>query len=324
MIYLFCCRNPSLGLATKAKGLQGCEPKGRKPGSQNKGITRVRAKKKPGSHITYSRECKKVWGSVREWTLTLPRQLPLWEMESWWTSETSKSNCRGQNSMDYGVLYIFGNFLERRCLKWACIAHLNIWNVSYGQKKGRESNCQFDSRPQKVGNRPDLLSCKGRATYRWKALNESYNFAWNHIAIRVLLAKLWGSKVAGVPFGAISKLPLGNPGKNSHLDVASVESCRVYYKGEGGGFPQVRAVVSLVCPCCPWLVLARRVLQLCTNHFVWVVCRPMWVSEACQLFLVPSRSSNTPLYPSNCCELGSVLRLLLLPLLSTWAHIWVL
>jgi len=80
------------------------------------------------------------------------------------------------------------------------------------------------------------------------------------ISIRGLLAKLWGSKVPGVPFGAISGLPLGSPGKNSHLDVASVESCRVYYKGEGGGFPQVRAVVSLVCPCCPWLVLAPSVL----------------------------------------------------------------
>ncbi len=31
----------------------------------------------------------------------------------------------------------------------------------------------------------------------------------------------------------------------------------------------------------------------------------MWVSKACQFFLVPSRSSNTPLYPSKCCELGS-------------------
>jgi hypothetical protein len=101
-------------------------------------------------------------------------------------------------------------------------------------------------------------------------------------------------------------------------------SHRVYYKGEGSGFPQVRAVVSLVCPCCPWFILAPRVLQLCTNHFVWVVCKPMWVSEACQLFLILSRSSNTPLYPSKCCELGSVLRLLLLPLFFTWAHIWAL
>jgi hypothetical protein len=108
------------------------------------------------------------------------------------------------------------------------------------------------------------------------------------------------------------------------LDVASVESCRVYYKGEGGGFSQVQAVMSLVCPCCPWFVLTPKVLQLCTNHFVWVVCRPMWVSEACQLFLVPSRSSNMPLYPSKCCELGSVLRLLLLPLCFIWTHLWVL
>jgi len=79
-----------------------------------------------------------------------------------------------------------------------------------------------------------------------------------------------------------------------------------------------------MCLCCLWLVLAPRVLQLCTNHFVWVVCRPVWVNEACQLFLIPSWSSNTPLYPSKCCELGSVPRLLPLLLSSTWTHIWVL
>jgi hypothetical protein len=97
----------------------------------------------------------------------------------------------------------------------------------------------------------------------------------------------------------------------------------VYYKGEGGGFPQVWAVVSLMCPCYPWLVLAPKVFQLCTNHFVWVVHMLVWVSETCQLFLVPSRSSNMPFYPSKCCELGSVLWLFPLPLSSTWTHIWV-
>jgi hypothetical protein len=101
--------------------------------------------------------------------------------------------------------------------------------------KGRESNswesASFDSRPLKVGNRPEILGCRECATYRWKGLDEIYNFASDRIAIRDLLAKLWGSKVPGVPFGAISGLPLGSPGKNSHLDVASVESCRVYYKG---------------------------------------------------------------------------------------------
>jgi hypothetical protein len=116
----------------------------------------------------------------------------------------------------------------------------------------------------------------------------------------------------------------GIPGKKNYLDVSSVASHRIYYKGEGGGFLQVWAVVSLVCPCCPWPVLAPRVFQLCINHFVWVVCRPMWVSEAFQLFLIASRSSNTPFYPSKCCELRSVPRLLPLMLSSTWIHIWVL
>jgi hypothetical protein len=46
----------------------------------------------------------------------------------------------------------------------------------------------------------------------------------------------------------------------NHLDVALVESCRVYYMGEGGGFPQVQAMVSLVSPKSPVVVLALKVL----------------------------------------------------------------
>jgi hypothetical protein len=33
-------------------------------------------------------------------TFTFPRKLPLWELESRWTSEFLESDCRGQNSMD--------------------------------------------------------------------------------------------------------------------------------------------------------------------------------------------------------------------------------
>jgi hypothetical protein len=79
--------------------------------------------------------------------------------------------------------------------------------------------------------------------------------------------KLCAHKDVGVLVAGISGLP------KSHLDVAPVERRRVYYKGEGGGFPQVRAVVSLVCPGCLWFVLAPKVLQLCTNHLVLVLCK---------------------------------------------------
>jgi hypothetical protein len=41
----------------------------------------------------------KVQESVREWILTLPRQLPLGELESRWTPKFSRSNCRGQNPL---------------------------------------------------------------------------------------------------------------------------------------------------------------------------------------------------------------------------------
>jgi len=58
----------------------------------------------------------------------------------------------------------------------------------------------------------------------------------------------------------------GLPGEKSHLDVAPMERCKIYYKGEGGGFPRVRAVVSLVCSCCPWLVL------WCSNYALTTLC----------------------------------------------------
>jgi hypothetical protein len=68
-------------------------------------------------------------------------------MESRWIPETLESDFKGQKSMACGFFHIIGKLLERKCLKWARIAHLDIWNTSYDQKKGQESNCQFDSQP---------------------------------------------------------------------------------------------------------------------------------------------------------------------------------
>jgi len=39
-----------------------------------------------------------------------------------------------------------------------------------------------------------------------------------------------------------------SPKTKSHLDVSAAERHRVYYMGEGGGFPRVRGVVSQVSP----------------------------------------------------------------------------
>ncbi len=69
---------------------------------------------------------------------------------------------------------------------------------------------------------------------------------------------------------AISGLPFESPGTKSHLDVGLVKRCRIYYKGEGGGFTQVQAVMSLVSP--RLLVLTPKVLQQGNNQLVVQVC----------------------------------------------------
>jgi hypothetical protein len=191
----------------------------------------------------------RVQESVREWTPTLPSELPFWELKSQWIPEFSEGNFRDQNSLDWRFPYIIENLLEHRCLKWAHMTHLGTSNISYGQKKGQESNCQFDFRPLKVKNLPDSLAWRWRVTYRWKALNEGYNFDLDLTSIKGLHAKLWDSKVARVP---ILGLPLGSPGTKWHLGAASLVAMHIiYYKGEGGGFPQIWAVVNLVSPCLP-------------------------------------------------------------------------
>jgi len=60
-----------------------------------------------------------------------------------------------------------------------------------------------------------------------------------------------GPESRGSPSVRILGLPLGNLGTECHLDVGLVEKHKVYFKGEGGGFPQVQAVVNLVSPSCP-------------------------------------------------------------------------
>jgi hypothetical protein len=100
--------------------------------------------------------------------------------------------------------------------------------------------------PLKVRNQPDFVACRWCATYRWKVLDEGYIFALNIIVIGGLHTKLWGPKVVRISTLVISRLPFGSPETKCHLDVSLVKRHKVYYKGEDGGSPQVRVVMSLV------------------------------------------------------------------------------
>jgi len=90
------------------------------------------------------------------------------EMGTWESSgtlETSKFDCKGQNTFHWAVPYIIGKLSKCRCRKWVRMGHLDIYSTSYGKKKGRESNWQFDSRPLKVRNQLDPGACRWSATH---------------------------------------------------------------------------------------------------------------------------------------------------------------
>jgi hypothetical protein len=120
---LLFCRNSNFALATNPNRLQVCRPR-RRP----------------------------------EVTLYTPENVK--KCEGLWRNEHSHSQCNshfgrwspsGLPKLQWAIsriktqwlvdFYIIEIFLRRRCLKWVHIVHSDIWNTSYGQKKGWESNC---------------------------------------------------------------------------------------------------------------------------------------------------------------------------------------
>jgi hypothetical protein len=135
------------------------------------------------------------FGQVWGWSPTLGKSE---DLESSRTPECLEFNRKAQNTSNWGVLGVIGKVLKCKYWKWPRIGHLDIWSPSYGQKKGRESNWQFDSRPLKVGNRPLPDLRIESAIRRWKDLDEGYKFGLDLVAIRLCSRELWAPKVPGL------------------------------------------------------------------------------------------------------------------------------
>jgi hypothetical protein len=132
-----------------------------------------------------------VWG-------VKPNTWKKWDLESSGTPECSELNRKGKNTLHCSVLGVIGKVLKCRYQKCPRILHLDICSPSYGQKKGRESNWQFDSRPLKVENRPAPDVRFESVIRRWKDLDEGYNFGLDLVAIRGQGEELWPVKFPGV------------------------------------------------------------------------------------------------------------------------------
>jgi hypothetical protein len=99
------CRNPSLGLATEARGCKVVGQEG-DPGALHMllGAQRVRGHEPSHSQVN---------SHVGSWS---PERTP----------KSSERDCTGQNSLRRGVLYTIEKILKCKCKKWDLISHLDI------------------------------------------------------------------------------------------------------------------------------------------------------------------------------------------------------
>jgi hypothetical protein len=115
---------------------------------------------------------------------------------------------------------------------------------------------------------------------RWKTLDESYNFFLDLTSIGGLHIKLWPSKVAGVAILGIPELPLGTKWHLSFWPMGPMGPMvpwhKEYYKGEGDGFPQVRAVVSLMNPYLPVVRSCTKSVPTMQQLTCCLVCASPW------------------------------------------------
>jgi hypothetical protein len=110
------CHNLNLGLATKAKAWKGACQKG------SPGVT---------SHVPGSvKKCEGLNLHIPKWAPTLGVGISM-------DSRIFRKWFQGSKPIRLrSSLYPWKKILECRCLKWACVTHLDTWNISYGQKKG--------------------------------------------------------------------------------------------------------------------------------------------------------------------------------------------
>jgi len=124
--------------------------------------------------------------------------------------------------------------------------------------------------------------------------------------------------------GPQSSQSCGSPGTKCHLDVGLVKRHKVYYKGEGGGFPQVQAVMNFVSLVSLSLPVARPSTQKCSNdaltNLLFSLCKSMRMIKCLSFILVSSWSFSTSFIP-KCCELGSMPQLFTFSLFSLQTHL---
>ncbi len=176
-----------------------------------------------------------------------------------WTLKFSESDCRGQNPSVWRVLYIIGKLLKRKCLKWARMTHVDIWNIRPKER----------SRVKLV---VWLSTTKSQESTQFPCVKMAWDISLKssqrglQLCFRPHCNQRFAHKIMGLQN---RKSPnFGSPWTKCHLDVGVAEKPIVYYKGEGVASPKSGPWWVLWVWVCSWLVLAPKMFKLCINQLV--------------------------------------------------------
>ncbi len=165
-----------------------------------------------------------------------------------WTPKFLKRNRKGQNQSIGRFFYIIGKILK--CKNGLA---LPIWtSETQVTIKRKVKNQIVNLTPDHKKSTFDLISlCASnvRHTAR-KLLIRATTLLQTSSQLEVCMWS-YGPQSCESPNGGNFAIPTWESRTKGHLDVTPMERCNVYSKREGGGFPQVRAMVSLVNPSLP-------------------------------------------------------------------------
>ncbi len=161
------------------------------------------------------------FGQVWGWSPTLGKVEDLEPSE---TPECSELDSKEKNTLHWGVFGVVEKVLKRRYRKWPRIGHLDICSPSYGQKKGRESNWQFDSRPTTKSLESTSFWCPiQECDMALKRSRQGLQLWFWPRCDPTPQSGVMAVQSSGSPAGTISGLHFGSPNKMCHLGAPSAE-----------------------------------------------------------------------------------------------------
>jgi hypothetical protein len=99
---------------------------------------------------------------------------------------------------------------------------------------------------------------------------------------------LWASKVTGILISRILGLLTWESQDKMTFGCRPRHQVQKNYKGEGGGFPQVRAVVNFVSPHSPHdLCVHQKCFNYALTNSLFDLCKPVWIIDSRVTLLSP-------------------------------------